>query len=276
MQPAGDFVVVWSSYGRPDEYSSIYGKRFDGNGMQIGTEFHANTYTTGEQHAAKVAADGNGRFVVTWFSNVYAYGTGQDGSQAGVFARAFDASGNVASEEIQINSYTTDHQTRPAIASTADGRFAVAWESLGAVSPGQDGSEGAIVSRQLDWPAHLAGGESLINSYTTGYQVAARIAFQGEDHFIVVWASDAQDGANHGIFGRRVSATSFLCGDANGNRELTVVDALAVLRASVGSTECPVCLCDVDSSTQVTASDARSVLLVSVGLQVDLVCSSCG
>ena len=81
MDGAGDFVVVWtggdgSSYG-------ILGQRYAGTGAPSGTTFGVNTYTTGSQTAAAVAAEPGGRFVVAWSSN------GQDGSNYGVFGQRY-------------------------------------------------------------------------------------------------------------------------------------------------------------------------------------------
>jgi hypothetical protein len=52
-------------------------------------------------------------------------------------------------------------------------------------------------------------------------------------------------------------------------------DALAVLRAAVGTTECAPCVCDVDRSGAVAASDALRTLRRAVGQAVDLRCVSC-
>jgi hypothetical protein len=50
-------------------------------------------------------------------------------------------------------------------------------------------------------------------------------------------------------------------------------DALLALQAAVGSTVCPACECDVDSSGAVMASDALAILRTAVGdLSVGLTC----
>ena len=53
-------------------------------GVQVGTEFQVNTYTTDNQDNPSVAMDADGDFVITWMS-----GPGQDGSMQGVFAQRF-------------------------------------------------------------------------------------------------------------------------------------------------------------------------------------------
>ncbi len=56
------------------------------------------------------------------------------------------------------------------------------------------------------------------------------------------------------------------CGDPNEDERLTATDALIVLRASVGSSACAACVCDVDGSGTVTTTDALIVLRLAVGL----------
>ena len=79
-------------------------------------------------HPEAVAADAAGNFVVTWS----AY---QDGSQFGVYARRFDASGTPNGPEFRVNVYTTDSQHDSAVAAAPDGSVLYVWES-NALDPG--------------------------------------------------------------------------------------------------------------------------------------------
>jgi hypothetical protein len=66
------------------------------------------------------------------------------------------------------------------------------------------------------------------------------------------------------------------CGDPDDSGAITVVDALHVLRTSVGTSSCDDCVCNVDDSEGApTVSDALRVLRVSVGQQVELTCPPC-
>ena len=79
---AGSFVVVWESLsGQDGSYSAVFGRRFDGTGTPITSEFQVNSYSTGNQANPAVAGDGSGAFVVTWISD------GQDGSAHGIFGQ---------------------------------------------------------------------------------------------------------------------------------------------------------------------------------------------
>jgi hypothetical protein len=80
---AGNFVVVWRSYGQDGFTSGVFGQRYDGGGSPVGPEFRVNTYTTFGQNGPKVAVDALGNFVVGWNSLV------QDGDNWGVFAQRY-------------------------------------------------------------------------------------------------------------------------------------------------------------------------------------------
>jgi hypothetical protein len=66
-----------------------------------------------------------------------------------------------------------------------------------------------------------------------------------------------------------------VCGDFDGDGEVQISDALAVLRTSVGVLECAACVCDVDGSGSTSISDALIVLKISVGQGVATSCSAC-
>ncbi len=123
---AGDFVVVWQS--QQDGFNfGVFGQRYDSAGAAQGGEFQVNTYTTGTQSSAAVAADAAGDFVVTWTSS-------HDGSISGVFGQCYDSAGAPQGGEFQVNTYTSGYQFGPAVAAGASGDFVVAWTSQ------QDGS----------------------------------------------------------------------------------------------------------------------------------------
>lgn len=52
----------------------------------------------------------------------------------------------------------------------------------------------------------------------------------------------------------------------------TATDALAILRAAVGSRDCSPCVCDVNASGNIVASDALLALRAAVGESIELIC----
>jgi hypothetical protein len=164
--------------------------------VPIGPEFHVNTYTTGDQAIAHVAADGAGNFVVVWTSFE------QDGEGMGVFGQRFDASGAPVGLEFQVNTYTTSHQRIGGVAADPTGAFVVTWTSIAG-----DGDGRVILARRYD-ATGTPGLPFQVNSYTTGYQTNPALAVDPAGNFIVAWLSEGQDGDDWGIYAQRYDASA--------------------------------------------------------------------
>ncbi|MBZ0113903.1 MAG: hypothetical protein K8J08_15680 [Thermoanaerobaculia bacterium] len=85
----GNFVVAWDSLGSNGSDTSSFSiqtRRFDADGVPIGVDFQANTYTTNGQSYPAVAVDPEGNFVVAWTSNG---SSGSDTSGSSLQARRF-------------------------------------------------------------------------------------------------------------------------------------------------------------------------------------------
>ena len=137
MDDSGRFIIVWSSRDQDGDGLGIVGRRYGADGNPSGGELIINTYATSDQVFPDVAAEGAGDFVVTWAS----YG-GEDGNDAGVFARRFASNGSPMGTEFQVNSYTTAAEYSPAVSMTAAGDFVISW-----ASPQVGGDSFEIVSR---------------------------------------------------------------------------------------------------------------------------------
>ncbi|HJP21681.1 MAG TPA: hypothetical protein QF861_08995, partial [Alphaproteobacteria bacterium] len=196
----GGFVVVWISMGQDGSNWGVYGQRYDASGETAGSEFQINTFTTGEQVGAKVAALADGGFVVTWSS------PGQDGDQRGVYGQRYDGNGNKDGSEFQVNTTTAGDQVPGTVAALSDGGFVVAW-----YASGQDGSGWGIFGQRFDASGTAAGSEFQVNTYTSGDQLNPKVAGLADGGFVVTWQSNGQDGSSWGIFGQRF--------DADGNED---------------------------------------------------------
>jgi hypothetical protein len=161
----------------------------------VGPEFQVNVFTTGDQRYAAVSADAAGNFVVVWAND------GQDGDVGGIFARRYDAAGNPLSGEFQVNTYTTNNQLFPTVASDAAGNFVVVWESNG-----QDGSSVGVFGRRFNAAGNPTTADFQVNTYTGGVQAEPEVALDGSGNFVVVWESYFQDGTISSIFGQRFNA----------------------------------------------------------------------
>jgi hypothetical protein len=192
---SGNFVVAWASDGQDGSQYGIFGQRYASSGMPLGAEFPVNTYTTGSQRNPSIAADASGNFVVAWHSDT------QDSSVLGVFGQRYASSGAPLGPEFRINTFTTNSQGYPSIASDSSGNFVVVWQS-----PGQDGSGSGVFGQRYASSGAPLGSEFRVNTYTTGFQGYPYVAADTSGNFVVVWMS-LQDGSSYGAFGQRYATS---------------------------------------------------------------------
>jgi len=152
-----------------------------------------------------VAVLPGGEFVVTWASY-----TADSTTNLG---RRFAASTAPQGGEFEVNTFTTDYQFSPAVASDGLGQFVVVWDSGAFFSVGQDGDYYGIFGRRYAAGGPLDVEEFPVNTYTTEAQVLPDVAAASDGRFVVVWNSWGQDGSEYGVFGQRFKAN----GDPAGN-----------------------------------------------------------
>ncbi len=131
--------------------------------------------------------DSQGNFVVIWSSTGSG---GTDTSSESIHGQRFDSDGNPVGGEFQVNTYTTDEQTDPAVAMDSLGNFVV-WESYG--SDGTDDDYNSIQGQLYDTDGDPVGGEFQVNTFTTSRQESAAVAADGQGNFIVVWQSNLEN-----------------------------------------------------------------------------------
>lgn len=124
MASGGSFVVTWMSWPQDGSGEGVYAQRYDVVGNPVGSEFRVNTYTTDRQEMPAVSMSPDGSFVITWGS------AGQEGfeNEYGIFAKRYRANGIADGPEFQVNTYTNENQTWPAVAAK-NGSFVITWMS---------------------------------------------------------------------------------------------------------------------------------------------------
>ena len=157
-------------------------------GTPVGPEFRVNTYTTGYQDTASVAADPAGNFVVVWD------GQRVDDPITGIFGQRFSISGVPLGPEFRVNTTTADFQILPSVAADAAGNFVIVW--------GSDYQDG-IFGQRFDGAGAPLGPEFRINTYTTNQHVSPSVSADAAGNFVVAWTSPAQDGSVDGVFAQR-------------------------------------------------------------------------
>jgi len=190
---AGNFVVVWSSYGQDEDQFGVFARRYESNGTAIGAEFQVNSYTTGYQYRPAVSVAPAGEFLVTWDS------VGQDGSEEGVFGQRYSSAGIANGTEFQVNTQTVGHQEVSAVAVIAGG-FVVAWQDY-------DQYDATVFARRYDSNGTPQGPAFQVNTFTPYDQQLPDVA-AAAGGFLIVWDSFKQDGdADGGVFMRRYDSS---------------------------------------------------------------------
>ncbi len=123
----GNFVVVWSSFLQDGSGEGIFGQRFDAEGGRVGEEFQVNTVTAGTQFRPEVAASASGAFVVVWTSRL--------APPFRVAGQRFDAGGEPAGGEFEVNSTLSHDQVGPDVAMDDEGEFVVVWTQYDRLHP---------------------------------------------------------------------------------------------------------------------------------------------
>ena len=198
---AGNFVVVWSSFGQDGSAYGVFGQRFDAAGVAQGTEMAINTYTTGPQGNCAVAMTATGEFLVSWESE------GQDSSFGGIYGQAFDAAGQAVGDELRFNTTVAGEQNDVRVAAI-NGGFAAVWES-----DGFDTVDEGVVMQLLTTDGMPVGGEVQVNTHIFGDQEDPAIAATDGGSFAVVWESSAQDGQGEGVFAQVYDPAGMAVGD---------------------------------------------------------------
>ncbi|NEP12609.1 MAG: filamentous hemagglutinin N-terminal domain-containing protein [Symploca sp. SIO2C1] len=136
---------------------------------------------------------------------------------------------NPVSGEFQVNVFTTDAQNIPAIATLADGKLVVTWES-----DEQDGDANGVYARIYNPDTDTWSDEFQINTTTANDQDTSAVAALPNGNFVVTWESQGQDGDRNGVYGRIFDANGiaqtneFLINTTTNNRqERSAITALA-------------------------------------------------
>lgn len=187
----GDAVIVWDSYGQDGSHFGVYGQRFK-NGVPVGPEFRANTYTTNRQNFAAVAMDGAGNFVVAWRSSR------QQSNGGTIFAQRFAADGSPLGAEFQVGPADSDYdsQSDPAVAMNRSGDFVIAWSnrelSEAAIKAGLNNVETRMIQARVyaaDGTARTNPFDVMVRTPLSIVRVPA-VAMDDAGKFAVAWISE--------------------------------------------------------------------------------------
>lgn len=189
----GGFVVVWAEDGLDGSEYGIFAQQYNVSGSKTKEVFQVNTQRGGTQWHPSIAALPDGGFVITWSS-----GSGQDGSEYGIFAQKYNVSGDKVGAEFQVNSYTISYQENPSITALKEDEFVIAW-----CSSEQDGSISGIYAQKYNASGDKSGAELQVSSYIYQSQISPLITGLEDGGFVVAWK---RGGSSSGFYAQRYNA----------------------------------------------------------------------
>jgi serralysin len=133
----GSFIIAWTDYSAVADSNGdtdfnnggVKFQMFNADGSLIGGEVHANP-TTGNldqlrQDRASIAVLADGKFVVTWVSEIVTASSTTD-----IIGRVFNSDGSPAGNQFTINTQMLGNQDNATVHSLSTGGFAVVWDDL--------------------------------------------------------------------------------------------------------------------------------------------------
>lgn len=151
--------------------------------VKKGSEFAISPPLVGDQIHAQVSLSENGGLMV-WEDNAI------DGEGKGIALGSLDEALHLEGDPILVNQTSEGDQTKPQIATNADGISLVAWEQ-----------DGVIHGRLVDAEGSFLGDVFSVSSPEFDCQ-NVRIEVIDDNKFAAIWQSDGQDGHRSGIFGQ--------------------------------------------------------------------------
>ncbi len=125
---------------------------------------------------------------------------------------ALGVAGDCLAGEFQVNTYTTDDQRAPAVASDGAGSSVVVWQSSG-----QDGDANGVYAQRYDSQGAAVGPEFRVNVTTYGAQRAPDVGMASDGSFAVVWDENSiagPDGSGNAVFMRLFDPAGLPTGSA--------------------------------------------------------------
>ncbi len=178
MDSGGDFVIAWLD-GGTTQTAGVYAQRYNSSGAAQGGNTAISTVAGASDPS--VAMEPTGQYVVAWQFT-------QTGTNPGIEAQRFDASGNALTSVVPLSTSENYLQVGPAVAIDGSGDFLVAWESDGQGTTAS--ADGTILAQRVNSGGTLIGPTQFLPStQTTDNQTAPKIASNANGNAEIVWQS---------------------------------------------------------------------------------------
>ncbi len=171
--------LVWQDNAVDGDGLGIKAQRLSANLTQAAAGFRVNGQGAGDQEKPQVALLNTGGAVFVWQGGPFGFQK--------IYARFLAANGAFITGDILVNTYTSQHQINPAVATLADGSVVVVWSSFD-----QDGFLMGVYGQRFDATGQKLGAEFQINQFARNNQRTPAVAALANGNFVVVWISELQ------------------------------------------------------------------------------------
>ncbi len=170
----GGFAVVWRSENQDGDGWGVFARWYDILAGPLTDEVQVNVFTTGNQLAPRVTADGQGRYVIAWRD-----------SGRGFFARRFDAAGNALGGELELTG-NLPTLSGGDISANVPGQFIASW-----LRP--DSTDRIVEARRYDAAGLPLGDAFEVSSFSPkGPFDGIGVELLDDQSFVVAW-SDGEE-----------------------------------------------------------------------------------
>ena len=187
VEPTGDFIVVWDSWGTfGDDTSetSIQGQRFFDDGSLKGGQFQINSYTTNGQSDPSAAIGEDGSFAITWYSVL----SGGSEALATIQLRRFDSNALPLGTDYQVSTFTTSIQDNPDLSIGEGGAFVIAWQSFG--QHPQYPYHRSVIGRSFDATGAPLSDDFPVEIFPASSQRNPSVGHAENGTFVITWQTD--------------------------------------------------------------------------------------
>jgi hypothetical protein len=187
IDAAGNVFVVWMDHQR----WGIRGRVYDAAGLPVTGEIRisANVFEVGLDAQPRVAALGNGDFIVVWRGD----------SGGGFRLRRFNALGQPLSDTISIYDVPLETVFDPDVAADPAGGFVLTWIS--------SSSSFRVLAQRFDADGAPRSGAFFVSSENDGRKTRPRVAVDpASGSFLIVWIDDRET-ENPDVWARRFTSS---------------------------------------------------------------------
>jgi len=174
--------LVWQDNISDGNHLGLSALRLDSSFSGVLSPFRVNSIATGDQENPQVSLLQGGGAVFVWQG-------GQQGFQR-IYARFLSSGNTWNGNDLRVNTFNSNSQVNPVVATLAGGNVVVAWASFNQVATTslQD-----IYAQVLSPTGSKINGEFLVNDqYTSFNQRSPALAALSDGRFVIVWVSEQQ------------------------------------------------------------------------------------